>query len=292
MKKISFVLCFLSLVILTSCGEKLNGNSEAEFKTSKESVEKNLDKSQKENLEKALRVVLLEAMIVKFEEPEKYKGKSFNNISMEMVDGLSYSSMVDYAEELLQNRNAKKINELKEEIKNLETQKAEVEAINGKLDLFKVTRLELYEDDFFDEQVPHLSIDYTYNGKTNLLGAIEIGATLYQVSTKKVITIQTWGYGDGEHILKPGELLDGTILLTEEKIKLKKTKYPVVNPVLLDFDLELKMNVVSLFLDGKKIERSKVTVEELDTEMTAKNEEIKELQILKGTLDELELTED
>ena len=64
------------------------------------------------DLEKAMRVVAMEAMRLKWEESKKYDGKSFNEISLEMIDGLSFSSVIDLAEDILKDRNKKEIEQL------------------------------------------------------------------------------------------------------------------------------------------------------------------------------------
>lgn len=106
MKKLLLLLAILPFMI--SCQEKFNGKDEQSFKNSREKIEQNLDKNEKTDLEKAMRVVAMEAMRLKWEEPKKYDGKSFNKISLEMIDGLSYSSVVDLAEDILKDRNKKK----------------------------------------------------------------------------------------------------------------------------------------------------------------------------------------
>ena len=103
MKKILLLLAILPFMI--SCQDKFNGKDEQSFKTSREKIELNLDKNEKTDLEKAMRVVAMEAMRLKWEESKKYDGKSFNEISLEMIDGLSFSSVIDLAEDILKDRN-------------------------------------------------------------------------------------------------------------------------------------------------------------------------------------------
>jgi hypothetical protein len=75
---------------------------------------------------------------------------------------------------------------------------------------------------------------------------------------------------DDEYILKSGESLNGSIILSEEKennlSRWNNIKYPVKNPNLSDFDLELKIYTSSLFLKGKKIEMPKIKIKDIDTE--------------------------
>ncbi|HEX8016512.1 MAG TPA: DUF6694 family lipoprotein [Flavobacterium sp.] len=105
-------ILILLVLIITSCQEKFNGKSEKDFKISKEKIEKNLTADEKIKLEKAVSVIALKAMILKWDESNKYKGKSFNDIALELVDGLSYSSVTDLAEDFLQERNKKRSGEI------------------------------------------------------------------------------------------------------------------------------------------------------------------------------------
>ncbi|UKJ08528.1 hypothetical protein [Solitalea lacus] len=74
------------------------------FQSFERKSRKKLDDDEKTNLEKAMRVIALDAMRLKWEQPEKYERKSFNDISLKMIDGLSYSSVVDLAEDILKEK--------------------------------------------------------------------------------------------------------------------------------------------------------------------------------------------
>jgi hypothetical protein len=189
------MLVVLFITTIISCQERINSNSEKDFKLSRVKMEKELNKEQKVNLEKAFRVLVLKAMALKWEEPEKYKGKSFNEISLKMIDRLTYSSIVDLAEDFLQESNKKDIEKRLIEIKNLEKQKREILSIQKKLNLFKIGYLEINEVDWFGTMTPELEIDYTYLGKNNLKGTVEITLELRRKLTKEAIALQTWGFG-------------------------------------------------------------------------------------------------
>ena len=47
---------------------------------------------------------------------------------------------------------------------------------------------------------------------------------------------------------------------------------------------------MSLFLNGKKVEMPKANISQFDAEIKEKKEKITELKTIKGTLNELELT--
>lgn len=131
------IILLAILPLMFSCQEKFNGKDEESFKISREKIEQNLNKNEKVSLEKALRVVALEAMRLKWEETPKYNGKSFNKISLELIDGLSFSSVVDLAEDILKERNTKEIKQLSSEIDSLNIQKNGYLEIKNSLNLLK-----------------------------------------------------------------------------------------------------------------------------------------------------------
>ena len=182
MKKL---LLLAILPFMISCQDKFNGKDEQSFKTSREKIELNLDKNEKTDLEKAMRVVAMEAMRLKWEESKKYDGKSFNEISLEMIDGLSFSSVIDLAEDILKDRNKKEIEQLTNEIDSLNIQKNEFLTAQKSLNLFKISSIKINKEDFFDELVPELEIDYQYIGKNKLLGPKEINFELLKKSTNE-----------------------------------------------------------------------------------------------------------
>lgn len=283
------------LPFFISCQEKFNAKDEQSFKTSREKIEKNLDKDGKTDLEKAMRVVAIEAMRLKWDEPKKYDGKSFNKISLEMIDGLSYSSVIDLAENILKDRNKKEIEQLTKEIDTLNLQKNEFLNAQKSLNLFKISSVKINKEDFFDELVPELEVDYQYIGKNKLVGPKAIGFKLFKKSTKEVLISQSIVNGDDESILENGETITENLILGQTKETNPKLwnaqKYPIENPNLADYDLDLKVSVLSLVLNGKKVEMSKINLDEIDVEIINKKKKIEELKTVKGTLNELELTD-
>lgn len=288
------------IVLLTAsfisgaCQEKFNGKNEESFNNSKEKIEKDLNQNEKINLEKALRVVALEAMRLKWEEPEKYKNASFNKISLEMIDGLSFSSVVSLAEDILKNRNQKEIEKLTKEIDSLSLQKNEIAKSKKALNLFKISAVRINKTDFFDEMVPELEIDYQYIGKNKLTGPKVIHFELLKKSNKEVIKSETITYGDNESVLENKEVITENLILGQTKESSPKLwsaqNYPIENPDLSHYDLTLNVTVLGLTLNGKKVELPKTSIEQIDSEIKNRQINLEELKSAKGTLDELELT--
>ncbi|MGM9476872.1 DUF6694 family lipoprotein [Pedobacter sp. GSP4] len=294
MNKIYIAILLCTVMGLTGCREKFQAKSEKEFEVSKAKIVKTLDQDERTNLEKALRVIALTSMRLKWNEPDKYKGKSFDKISLEMIDGLSYASVISLAENLLQQQHKKEIEKASAAIDTLEIQKKALLKDKSKLNIFKITSLYLSEDDFFDVKVPKLEIEYTYVGKQALMGNVEVTLEIREISTKKVIASQIWSDGDGTNSLNPGDSMNGNVILRQAKennpTKWNAVKYPVAKPKLADYDLELKLFASSITINGKTTALPNFSVEDIDAEIQKKKAELKEVQDTKGTLDELVLT--
>jgi hypothetical protein len=281
------------LLMMASCQEKLDGN---DFDSSRKKVEDELDERERVNLEKALRVVALEAMRLKWDLREEYKGKSLDDISLSMVDGQTYTSVVDLAEDILKATNKREIEKATREIARLDSLKGKSVNIEKRLDLFKVSSVKINRVDFFDRMVPELEVEYKYIGASPLQGPMTFQFELLQRLTGEVIKSQIITIGDETSLIGAQESFDEHLILSETQETNPRlwnaSRYPMENPNLSDFNLELKVTVVSLVLDGYKVERPKLTAEEIESLIDVKEERIKELKTVRGTLDELELTTD
>jgi hypothetical protein len=281
---------------MVSCQDKFNGTDNQSFLVSKKIIEQKLDSIEKIDLEKAMRVIALQAMKLKWDEAKKYDEKSINEISLDLVDGLTFSSVINKAEDFLKHKNKKRIKELTNEIDSLNIQKNEILAVQKILNLFKVSSIIINQKDFFDDLVPEVEVDYQYIGKNTLTGPKEIEYNILKKSTKEVLISQIITFGDDKSILENEETLTQNLILGQTKQTNPQLwnvkKYPIENPNLADYDLELEVNVLSLMLDGKLTSLPKVNIKELDAAIKEKNEIITELKTRKGTLDELELTDE
>ncbi len=293
--KYLIILLFSSL-ILVSCQDKFDGKNEQNFKTSREKIETNLNQDEKTDLEKAMRVIAIEAMRLKWEDPKKYDNKSFNKISLEMVDGRSFSSVITLAEDILKDRNKKEIEKLTKEIDSLTLSKNKIATAKKALDLFKISAVKINQTDFFDEMIPELEIDYQYIGRNKLVGPKTIQLEVVKKSNNEVLKSEIIINGDDQSIMNNGEILTEHILLGQTKETNPKLwriqKYPIQNPNLSDYDLVLKVNVLGLQLNGKKIELPKISIQQVNKEIENNQTKLKDLKSVKGTLDELELTDE
>ena len=296
--KTKITLLVLVTVLFTSCGPELSGKDEKSFNESKAKVEESLDKSDKEKLEIALRVIVMKAMKEKWDKPDdlQYKGKSFNQISMAMVDGKTFSGVVNYAEDFLKQDRDQKIAEISKEIDSLKKIDAKISIQNKELDGFKLTKIRVIEGEFMSEKVPY--VDYTLVNKTGQeILRYTIQLDVYDGKTNELIA--SGSQGTGESIerssdiegIKPNEeysseeVLNGIDATSE---LWKNAKYPITN--LSSYNLKIKVFPTMIITKKGRFVRLKsgINVAEQIAELELT---IKELKETKGTLDELELTE-
>jgi hypothetical protein len=294
--KLIKILFVTFMIVLYGCSDRISGESEKTFKLSRAQMEKKLNKDEKINLEKAFRVITLEAMKKKWNDPEKYNGKSFNDIALKIVDNQSYAAIVCIAEDIVKEDNKKTIEKLEKEITELKQKKLEFEEITKKLDVFKITTQEIIQTDFFDELVPELNISYVYTGKANLTGEIAVKIDVSSISTKKIIKseISINGYENDENVMKTNDTQEYHIILTKTtkaNIDLwEKATYPITD--FSKYDLEVKIYPTKITSNGVTIQRPKEDILDYETRLNELNEELKETKKLQGTLSEFELTKE
>jgi len=283
------------MFILSSCGPSISGKDEQSFKTSKAKMEEKLDKAEKEKLEKALRVIAMKAMKEKWDSPEKYEGKSFDKIAMEMIDGKTYSGIINYAEDFLAADNKEEIARKTVEIDSLEKSKTEVIKLTEQIEALKLTKVSISEDESFDEKVPYLDLVFTNTSTENLIGEHMINIEIFSKKTGERITAQEQGgtFND-DYAIKPNETYEHHQPLLNDAImhsKLwKAAKYPITD--LSPYDLVIKAYATKITTKkGGTITRPKVDIAYFDTEIKKLKEEIAALKESKSSLDELELTD-
>jgi len=291
--KNNILILFISTILLSSCGPKISGKDEASFKSSKAKMEEKLSKAEKENLEKALRIVVLKAMKEKWNHStdERYKGKSFDAISLKMIDGKTYSGIVKFAEDFLKEDKEEKITNGKKELDSLNKELIQLKAKTKDLDKFKLTKISISEDDFFGP-TPFLDLTFLNQTGRKIIGDYMYQIDIYSKATGKLIASQQQGGGfnEGAGVNPNEEDLYHQPLLSEaiaHSTLWKSAKYPTTD--LSKFDLVVKAYPVKLTTKEGTLERPK-NLADLEKEIKELNQQLIELNKTEGTLDELELT--
>ena len=142
--KLSSVFLIIVLLI-SSCGERISGESQEAFESSLVKVEESLSKTEQEKLDKALLVVSMYAMSEKWNNADKYENKSMSDIALHVLDNKTYKNVVSFAEDFIEKENDKKIIQLEEEILELELASKKEDSTLIKLEAFKATDIEMVE---------------------------------------------------------------------------------------------------------------------------------------------------
>lgn len=285
----------ICILLLAACGPTISSKDEQSFKTSKAKMEEKLDKAEKENLEKALRVLMLKAMKEKWDSPEKHEGKSFDKMVMEMIDGKTYSGIISYAEDFLKADRDEKIKGAENEIDSLQKEKVKTEALVKKIDAFKLTKIAITEDEFFDEKQPYLDLVFTNTSTENLIGEYMFNIEIFSKKTGERIAAQgqggTW---NDDYAIKPNETYEHHEPLLSEAVAhynlWKTAKYPITDFSTYDLVIKAYATKITTKKDGTLL-RPKAEAAYFDAEIKKLNEQIEALKAQKATLDELELTE-
>lgn len=284
------------ILLFSACGPTISGKDEQAFKTSKAKMEEKLDKEEKENLEKAFRIIAVKAMKEKWNFPEKYNGKSFDKISMEMIDGKSYSGIINYAEDFLAADRDEKVASKTAEIDSLEKDKLLASKIIKQLDAFKLTKIFISEDQFFsdDPKSPYLDLVFTNTSTENLISEYMFNIEVYSKKTGKKITAQgNGGTFNDDFAIKPNESYDYHQPLLHDAVMhsnlWKTAKYPITDFAPYDLVIKAYATKITTKKDGV-ITRPTADATYFDNEIKKLDEEIAALKKRKATLDELELT--
>ncbi|TDG35583.1 hypothetical protein EZJ43_13255 [Pedobacter changchengzhani] len=291
--KLKIMLLAFAVMLFASCGPTISGKDEQSFKASKAIMEAKLSVTEKDDLEKALRVLTAKAMKEKWEKPDdvNFKGKSFDAIVMNMIDGKTFSGIVDYAEDFLKADRDKSIKEKTTEIDSLTTEKIKIAKQNKVLDNFKLTKVSISEQEWFGEKTPFLDLTFVNNMGTEILG-YNVQINIYSKATGKIIASQEQGTSfKVDQALKPNaEDVWSQPLLFEAKEHSKlwaTAQYPIT-----DFSkFDLKIEAFPKTVETKKEKLVRVGgLENIDKKIKYLKTELEQLKETKGTLDELELT--
>lgn len=295
MKNIFFALCILTTTVLfAGCGPTISGKDDASFAASKAKMEEKLSAAQKTDLEKALRVLYGKAMVNKFKGTAEAKDKSIDDMLMSYIDGKTFSGIVDAAEDFLKKDNQDKIVRTKAEIDSLNKEGAKLKEQTKVLTQFKLIKMELTKDKFFEDSIPYLDMTFINNTGDEVIGEHMIRYDVLSKSTGKVLSgVGTGGTFNDDAGLKPNETYDLHEVLSsdvlENSAKFWKTAvYPIKDLSTVDLEVKAYPSIITT-KKGGKVEFPRA-LEGINKEIQKLNVSLKQLESSKGTLDEYELT--
>lgn len=292
----ALIAILLSTALLTACGPRLSGADERAFDASKAEMEATLNPAQKIALEKALRVVVLKAMSDKAEHPEQYRRQSFNAISLKLVDGQSYAGIVELAEDHLKAANQKDQARARAKIAGLEQDRAQTAALIRQLDAFQPGPVEISLDDFMGEDIPFLDLVFRNRGDADVVGEYAYSVAISsQTSGELLDSQQIGGTFSDDYAVAPGAEHRVSEPMPSEarahsKARWRQVRFPLKDAAQLD--LVIKVETLKFSTRKGTVERPKRSLTAIDAELRELHDELKALGAVRGSLDELELSDE
>lgn len=292
----ALIAILLSTALLTACGPRLSGADERAFDASKAEMEATLNPAQKIALEKALRVVVLKAMSDKAEHPEQYRRQSFNAISLKLVDGQSYAGIVELAEDHLKAANQKDRARARAKIAELELDRAQTAALIRQLDAFQPGPVEISLDDFMGEDIPFLDLVFRNRGDADVVGEYAYSVAISsQTSGELLDSQQIGGTFSDDYAVAPGAEHRVSEPMPSEarahsKARWQQVRFPLKDAAQLD--LVIKVETLKFSTRKGTVERPKRSLAAIDAELRELHDELKALGAVRGSLDELELSDE
>ena len=289
MKESTILMMTLLSLMMTSCGQHIDGSSDDNFKKSRAKMEQSLNESEKENLEKAFRVIALIA--IKEEWNSSDKNGSANEISLRIVNGKTYKQLVAVAEEFLKQDKEKNIEQVQKKIEELEIRKAKYLQQKSKLDILeaKPVKIDLVNGELV------IYCEFTNHSKEyiNHYGTV-IGYSSNQNGQDGWSCNRTFG---GVNELAPNESKIFTCEYDFDRAKEKsniilwdKIKFPVTD--FSQYNIVVECYTSLLIIEGVSYELDTSAFdEEAEQALQDYKAELKGYLEQEATLDQLELTE-
>lgn len=293
---VTLLAALLCTALLTACGPRLSGANEQAFDASKTEMEATLTPAQKIDLEKALRVVVLKAMSDKMEQPERYRQQSFNAISLKLVDGQSYDDIVEIAEDYLKAANRKDQARVRDKIAELARDRAQTAAIDRQLAAFQPVGIDIVMDDFMGEDIPFLEIAFRNTGKAGIVGEHLYSVDITAKSTGELLSSnQIGGTFSDDYVVAPGQDYRTSDPMPGEARRhsqplWKQAQFPLKDAAALDLVVNVRM--LKFSTPQGSIERPKQSLAAIDAQIAEARDELKALSEVRGSLDELELSDE
>jgi len=287
--KLAPLFCLIILLFLSSCtGKRLDGSSPEKFKVSAKQMKNELSNQKKDNYEKAMRVILLAAMRDKFNKPDQFEGKSFDQMMLDRVSGKTFNELVEMAEAHLKLTNSIKLAELEKELAAMKKNKAGYDKLKKTLDLLKGRFIKI---DLKDGH-PFIFADFK-NVSAKMFDQYSY-SIVARTDSGEVITSASRSFS-GVGTVMPGDILQADAEISDFSMKetpemnWSSIKYPITDPE--KYHIKVEVYTDQLTVDDVPYDLASSSWKNEDQQAFEQLEkEIIALKKTKGTLDELELT--
>jgi len=247
-----------------------------------------LSNQKKDNYEKAMRVILLAAMRDKFNKPDQFEGKSFDQMMLDRVSGKTFNELVEMAEAHLKLTNSIKLAELEKELAAMKKNKAGYDKLKKTLDLLKGRFIKI------DLKDGHTFIFADFKNVSAKMFDQYSYSIVARTDSGEVITSASRSFS-GVGTVMPGDILQADAEISDFSMKetpemnWSSIKYPITDPE--KYHIKVEVYTDQLTVDDVPYDLASSSWKNEDQQAFEQLEkEIIALKKTKGTLDELELT--
>lgn len=257
----------IAVLLVSSCGPRIDGSSEKASKASYEKMKVGLSDEEQSKLDLAILYITGSAMADKWEESKKYKGVSLNDIVIKKIDGKTKGGILDLGEECLKKEKEREIKNAQDGLEELKKtsgkKRIEYAALKKKLSALQGRFLKMVLEG--GEPVVYCVFKNVTPDKDFDMYAITL--LVNSIPKKSVISSRTASYS-GVGTLSPRDTLVEKIVLdayyrnNAPEIPWKDIKYPVTNPA--QYGLDINPYTTDLNIDDKDYSLSTLNWSEQD----------------------------
>lgn len=288
---------FMFSVLMVACNpktEKIDGSDTTTFRLSREAMEKTLSDSEKEILEKAMRIMLVAAINEKFNDTTA-NDLTLDDLVMKKTHAKNFDEIVETASLYLKAKNVKERKDTKAKIHELLQQKHKTDSLRTILNTLKgrFVKADLDANGYLT-----FYCEFT-NNSTEYVDTYGIGMTV-QLLQEDGVFVSCANVNSGTNEIAPAAKTDYncSMAYTYQQAQQEYTKtnwteirLPITDVKTVEKYFKVDVFTDRLFLNGIDYQLMANPFDEDDRrELADLQESLKLLEETKGTLDELQLT--
>lgn len=244
----------IAVMLLSSCGPRIDGSSEKAAKASFEKMKVGLSDEEQFKLDLAILYITGSAMAEKWEKAKEFKGMSFNDMVTKKIDGKTRGGILDLGEECLKEQKEREIKNAQDGLDELkkvgDKKRKEYNALKKQLAALQGRFVKIV----LENGEPTVYCEYKNVTANKNFDVYAIAIVVNSIPKKSIITSRTASYS-GVGTLSPRDTITEKLVLDEyyrnnaPEIAWKNMKYPVTNPA--QYGLDIVAQTTDLDIDDK-----------------------------------------
>ncbi|RFZ94346.1 hypothetical protein D0C36_01960 [Mucilaginibacter conchicola] len=254
--KITYLpIALILIILLSSCGPRIDGSSEKASKASYEKMKAGLSDEDQSKLDLAILYITGSAMYDKMHDVKEYKDLSFEKIVLKKIDGKTKGGIFDLAEEFMKQDKERQIKSAQDEItelnKTADKERKDYDAIRQKTEMLKGSFVKMT----LENGMPMIYCQFKNVTADKMFDAYSLSLLIRSIDKNHIIWNSTT-VRSGVGTIKPGDTFDEKMDVSQysmdnaPEINWKAIKYPVTD--LAKYNLEVEAKTTSLFVDDKE----------------------------------------